>query len=150
MLEPGAEYYSALFRGENENVCHRHDFCLACWNKEDCCSGVVHISSWKSVVPHKKDASELPKKRDERALYLLKEALCEPENNHAESFVLALYLARRRLIFLRQEMKLEGKPPLCIYEVRDTEEMICIPKIPLSELEVEKLQMGLAKKFNAK
>jgi hypothetical protein len=151
LLHPGTEYYSALFRGENENVCHRHDYCLACWNKSDCHSEVGQISSWKSVVPQKKDGSDLPKKRDERALYLLKKALCEPENNHsiAEAFVLALYLARRRLIVLRQEMIMEGKPPLCIYEVRDTEEMVCVPKIPISELEIEKLQMELAKKFNA-
>lgn len=150
-LLQGAEYYSALVRGETDDIYHRQDYCQTCWEKQ--CLDQAHISSsWKSTVPLKKEASELPKQRDARALYLLKEVLNDQDSSHktAEAFVLSLYLARRRLVFLRQEIKREGKLPLCVYEVAATEEMLCVPKIPLSDLQVEKVQLELAKKFNAK
>ena len=150
-LLQGAEYYSALIRGETDEIYHRQDYCQTCWEKQY--TNQAHISSsWKSTVPLKKEVSELPKQRDSRALFLLKEALNNLDGNNktAEAFVLALYLARRRLVFLRQEIKREGKLPLCVYEVAATEEMICVPKISLLDLHVEKVQLELAKKFNAK
>lgn len=149
-LLQGSDYYSALVRGESEEVYQRQDYCLACWEKTS--DQVSHLSSsWKSTVPLKKDGSELPKRRDERALYLLKEALANQDSSQsiAEAFILSLYLARRRLVFLRQEMKREGKLPVSIYEVAETEEMLCVPKIALSDLHVEKVQLELAKKFKA-
>lgn len=153
-LLQGAEYYSALVRGEGDEVYHRQDYCHSCWEKHNSDNpDHLHInSSWKSTVPLKKEVSELPKQRDARALYLLKEALHDQDTSAkiAEAFVLALYLARRRLIYLRQEMKREGKLPICFYEVAETEEMLCVPKIPLSDLQVETVQLELAKKFNAK
>lgn len=149
----GEEYYSALVRQGNEEVYQRLDFCPDCWEKATDLQSSQHMSSsWKSVVPVKKDASELPKRRDDRALYLLKEVLSGQESSSAiaEAFVLALYLARRRLVFLRQEVKREGKQPLSIYEVAETEEMICVPKLAIADLPVEKVQLELARKFNAK
>lgn len=148
-LLQGSDYYSALVRSDNEDIIQRQDYCLQCWQQ-------VHDSeqingSWKSTVPLKKDPSDLPKRRDERALYLLKESLSAPESQSsiAEAFVLTLYLARRRLVILRQEMKREGKLPLCIYEVAETEEMLCVPKLPISDVQVENVQLELAKKFKA-
>jgi len=146
----GVEYYSALVRGEHDDTYHRQDYCLDCWEKIQIQSKLPG-SCWKSAVPIKKETSELPKKRDARALMLLKEVLKDQDTSHkmAEAFVLALYLARRRLIFLRQEVRNVGKLPLCIYEVAETEEMLCVPKISLSELQVEDVQSELAKKFSA-
>ncbi|HEV8051940.1 MAG TPA: hypothetical protein VGP47_05550 [Parachlamydiaceae bacterium] len=149
----GEEYYSSLVRVENEEVYQRLDYCPVCWEKTADLQASQHMSSsWKSTVPLKKEASELPKRRDDRALYLLKEVLAGQESNSsiAEAFVLALYLARRRLVFLRQEVKREGKLPLCVYEVAETEEMLCVPKLSIADLQVEKVQLDLAKKFNAK
>lgn len=148
-LVQGMEYYSALVRGEGEEDYQRHDYCPACWEKE--INQTMQRSSWKSVVPFKKDGSELPKRRDERALYLLKEVLRDKENENsaAEAFVLSLYLARRRLIFFRQEMNIHGNKPASIYEVAETEEMLCVPKFEISELPIEKIQLELAKKFKA-
>ena len=145
----GTEYYSILSRQENGESYQRKDFCPSCWEKG---GHSKEISSWKSVVPQKKEALELPKHKDERALFLLKEALANPESseNTAEAFVLALYLARKRLIVLRQEMLREEKVPICIYEVIETEEMLCVPKISVSNLRVEEVQAELSKKFNAK
>jgi hypothetical protein len=146
-LVQGMEYYSTLIRAEGEEEYQRHDYCLACWEKT--VDQAMQSSSWKSVVPTKKDGSELPKRRDERALYLLKEVLRDKENesSEAEAFVLSLYLARRRLIFFRQEMKKRDNKPVNIYEVAATEEMLCVPKFEISELPIEKIQLELAKKF---
>lgn len=152
-LLQGADYYSALVKDEAADAYQRQDYCVACWEKagEHGVSPAV-CSSWKSTIPLKKGASELPKRRDERALYLLKQALADQDSPYAveEAFVLALFLARRRLIFLRQEIKREGKFPMSIYEVAETEEMLCVPKISLSDLQVEKVQLDLAKKFSEK
>lgn len=152
LLVQGMDYYSALIRSENEQVYLRQDYCPKCWEQEGGSQSAQAMnSSWKSMVPLKKEGSELPKRRDERALYLLKDILSSQlsPDTMEEAFVLALYLARRRLIYLRQEMKRGGKP-FCIYEVAETEEMLCVPKISLSDLQVEKVQLELARKFNAK
>ena len=149
-MVPGMEYYSALMFGEKEEHCHRRDYCPVCWdliNKEQ--GNQSLNSTWKSKVPLKKDLSDLPKKRDDRALYLLKEALilgnAVPEE---EAFVLSLYLARRRKIYFRQEIKREGKA-FSLYEVAETEEMLCVPKVELSQLQIGILQEALARKFLA-
>lgn len=148
-LEPSQEYFSTLSEGEEAGTYQRRDYCRACWeamgNQPELPTG---SGSWRSVVPTIKPVSDLPKKRDDRALYLLKEALNQqtPESA-AEAFVLSLYLARRRLIALRHEMNQPPRGALSIYEVAATEEMLCVPKLSLSELQVEKLQLELAKKF---
>jgi hypothetical protein len=147
---PGAEYFSVLVKCSDE-MYRRQDYCLTCWESNGEISKNA-ASSWRSSVPLKKEGSELPKQRDARAFYLLKEATSSPYNDAsiAEAFVLSLYLARRRLICLRQEIHQEGKLPLCLYEVAETEEMLCVPKISISDLQVEIIQIELAKKFNAK
>lgn len=149
MLEPGQEYFSKLIEGEIPGIYLRHDFCRTCWETtENQSQSQQSTSSWKSIVPKTKSASDLPKKRDDRALYLLKEALNNLTlENTPEAFVLSLYLARRRLLALRHEMNQPPRGLLSIYEVLDTEEMLCVPKLALSDLQVEKLQLELAKKF---
>ncbi len=146
----GMEYYSVLLDGVAEGAYERQDYCSQCWDqlaKQNAIS--KSLSTWKSNVPMKKEASDLPKQRDARALYLLKEALKnnEPESC-AEAFVLALYLARKRLMYQRQEIKLADGKPALIFEVAETEEMLCVRRIPVSELQVEKVQIDLAKKFS--
>lgn len=152
VLTPGMEYFSALLPGEIEGVFVRSDFCQNCWDQQSKKKPFNYATStWKSIVPAKKQESDLPKQRDERAFYLLKEALASTEANAPEeAFILALYLARRRLIVLRQELKRKNMPPASLYEVADTEEMLCVPKIDLSHLQVETIQLAIAKKLNAK
>jgi len=145
---PGMEYYSVLKEDPfSKNAYARMDYCLACWSQLP--KGESYLSAWKSSVPQKKEASELPKKRDERALYLLKEALATdlPEA-HAEAFVLSIYLARRRYIFLRQELQMENGKVSSLYEVAHTEEMIGVPKFSISELPLDVIQKKLATQLN--
>lgn len=147
-LLPGMEFYSIL-KESSEGGYIREDYCLACWK---------HISSeidlnmirslWKSKVPTKKEVSELPKQRDARAMYLLKDALTRQSvQDYQEAFLLAMYLARKRLIYFRQDLILEDGYPASLYEVAETEEMLCVRKVNLSTLEIETLQPILAAKF---
>lgn len=150
-LGPGMEIYSVLKEGQEEGIYERRDYCLACWDKMSKQNDLQDLrSSWKSKIPLKKEASQLPKQRDARAMCLLKEALTRNcHDNHAEAFILALYLARKRIIYLRQELILEDGQLASVYEVAETEEMLCVRKIALSNLEVEKTQRELAMKFKA-
>lgn len=146
LMAPGMTYYSSLVLRDEDGGFDRHDYCAACW--EQLTQKGEKISTWKSAIPAKKVASDLPKKRDDRAYYLLKESLAsDGVLAREEAFVLSLYLARRRRIFLRQEMA-RNDQKFQLYEVAETEEMLCVPKVELSHLQVESLQLELAKKFN--
>ena len=151
-FQKGCEYYSTLVEGADEGQYERRDYCLKCaveMLKENAFENVRSL--WKSAIPPQKVPSDLPKQREAQALVLLKEALSNHgADAYAEAFVLALYLARRRRIFLRQEITLQDGKNGLIYEVAETEEMLCIPKIALSDLQVEKIQSELAKKFSNK
>lgn len=150
-LTPGMEYYSILKDDGEDGSYVRHDYCPTCWQQLHKQSATQTIrSSWKSHIPSKKEASELPKQRDERALLLLKEALLRQDSEaEAEAFMLALYLARRRRLFLRQEMEIKKGKRSSLFEVAETEEMLCVPKLSLSDLQIEKLQIELAKRFQS-
>ena len=100
MLAPGMEYYSVLL--QQENVYTRYDFCVICWetsakNKFSDLAKTI----WKAKVASKKEMEDLSiKTRDEKAFLLLKEALQKTcDEDWAETFVLALYLVRRKLLF---------------------------------------------------
>lgn len=143
------EFYSVLRDGVEEGVYIREDYCLKCWEKLSAENTLENIrSTWKSKVPVKKEVSELPKERDARAMYLLKEALLRQEpDDIAEAFILAMYLARKRIIYFRRDLVLADGQNASIYEVSQTEEMLCIPKMALSVLQIEKVQRALAVKF---
>jgi len=150
-LVSGSECYSILLEGAEEGTYERRDYCAACGaqqTKLHALSSVV--SQWKSIIPVQKVVSDLPKQREVQALELLKETLQLNEDGaQSEAFVLALYLTRRRKIILRQEIKRESKKFL-LYEIAESGDMLCVPKIALSELQVEAVQEKLAKKFKAK
>ena len=139
------EFYSALVESEEKGLYQRYDYCAPCWsllNVQKLYPKLV--SHWKSRVPAKKLVDELPKQRDARVLALLKDAILQNQSPD-EAFVLALYLARKRLIVLRQEMALpNGGGAASLYEVLETEEMLCVPRLQLSELQVGKIQQSLA------
>lgn len=136
LFKPGMEFISHLYEIEKGEVV-RKDFCLACAATE---KGVPR-GLWKGKVPHPKE-KKLPLERNARALELLRRAL-EDGQVAPEAFVLALYLARARLIAARQEF--EGK---ILYEVLATEEMLAVPRVPLSQLEIAKIQTRLAQQFS--
>ena len=146
LFQPGMEYFSRLMDQVKEGSYVRSDYHIDCWKQiadEPC-------SLWKGKIPLKREPSELPKQRDARSLYLLKEALaiCDPKS-YPEAFVLSLYLARRRKIILRQERLLNDGHPALLYEIMATEEMILVPKLALSDLQVKEIQLALAAKFTS-
>jgi hypothetical protein len=150
-LVPNMEYYSILLP-ENEGY-QRCDFCSSCWEKsakEKFSSSSVK-TAWKAKVAAKKEVEDLSTKtRDEKAIYLLKEGLQNPENDWAETFILALYLARRRILYLRQEIHQEDGSTLCIYEVASTEEMLPIRRQSLIGINFEEIQTKIAEKMKGK
>lgn len=150
VLSPGMDYYSLLIEN-NTHEYVRQDFCAVCWSKFlDLPDGKKKTlgKHWKSKVPVKKEAPQVPQNRDEQILSLLRNSLSGdmPEDREM-SFVLALYLARKRFMILRKEMRQEDKTVIQLYEIPETEEMILIPKIELSSLQIEDIQLKIAKKL---
>lgn len=151
-LVPGMEYYSILLPDEGKGY-QRHDFCLACW--ESAAKDKFNTAAktaWKAKVASKKEVEDLSAKtRDEKAFYLLKQALQNTnDGDWAETFVLALYLARRRILYLRQEMPQDDGSTLCVYEVGATEEMLPIRRRSLTCINIEEIQSKIAAQFKGK
>ena len=148
-FQSGMEYYSTLEDQEEAGLVRR-DYCLACWDligRQESLN--KSVTQWKSKVQAKKEADALPIDRSERALVLLKRALeNSDENSQEEAFVLALFLARQRKLYLRQELKQANGEWISLYEVPSTEEMLAVKKIALSSLQTEKIQGSLALKFS--
>lgn len=155
----GMDYFSALLLDEKKSGFIRHDYCTKCWHEvqNSDTSNKTYLkdiaSTWKSSVP-KKQVIELPKLRDERALHLLKEAISSEEINtdanlQNEAFILSLFLSRKRKLLFRQEI-VKNSLTYTLFEVKETEEMLLVPKLEISELEIEMTRKTLAAKFNAK
>lgn len=138
----GMEYYSVLI-GKGEGVYERYDCCLSCWEKAGQQQYIPQAhSSWKSKVPAK---SEQPASQNihERALELLKASLesgVEFEAPHR--YLLAIYLARKRVILLRDNIE-----DTQLYEVASTEEMLQIKVIDLTKIDVDQVQKEIDAKF---
>lgn len=143
-LTPGMDYYSVLVDDEELGL-KRLDYCPACWEKIK--NEVKARSQWKAKVVAKKEEAPIHLNRDEKIMYLLKESMkLDTPEAHAETFVLALFLARRRILYLRQEVK-EDDSIMQIYEEAATEDMLTIRKIQLSQLQTDKIQLDVAKKL---
>lgn len=139
---PGWECHSCLIFNEAESTYERQDFCAACWNTQP---HPPCISSWKTKIPpHKQDAPK-GKESTEQALSLLKASL-ESEASTApyEAFILSLYLARRRILAARKELLSTSG---IVYEVLETGEMLCVPEVKLSEIQIPEMERQLAGKF---
>ena len=105
----------------------REDFCVDCWAKEQD-KGYI---SWKGEVP-RKTAVEKKTDRLEKALDILKQGLeSDVAEDQKEAFLLALFLQRKKWLLSRGEFRRKGHEKL-LFEVAGTEEMIEVPKIPLS------------------
>ncbi|MBA3958739.1 MAG: hypothetical protein H0X51_10160 [Parachlamydiaceae bacterium] len=144
----GHDYYSVLI-AEEEGF-QRKDFCLVCWNNLEKEKVIENVDShWKSTVSAQKANNEpvAIKSRDERALELLKIALQnEALEDQVEAFVLALYLARRKLLHLRQEIQRDGQK-VNLYEIVATEEMIAVKRVLVSQLQITAVQTRIAEKL---
>lgn len=147
-LSPGMEYYSILI--EQDQGFLRQDFCLPCWEKTKEESIAKASSHWKSKVPAKLELDTMHLEQDEKAIYLLKEALeKKTAEDDAQAFILALYLARKKQITLRDEIIQEGQK-VNLYEDVATEEIFCVRNMELSQLQIQKIQQELAKQLKNK
>lgn len=143
-LKEGTIYYSLLEEGETDIV--RRDYCPVCWEK---ISIKGQRAYWKSRVLPKKREAHKAVDFSHYAFLLLKEALHNnTEEAQEEAFVLALFLARKRQLHLRDEIEREAGERYFLYEVAATEEMLAVKKLDLSTLKTEKVQDNLAKKFS--
>jgi len=146
---PGQSYYSLLEQGKEGY--ERKDYCPECWKKQ-LDGSVGHLEGkvfWKSSVPEKQSISEEAKRRDERALDLLKEySSSDRPEELSQAFILALLLSRNKLLQLKQEVEEEGKTVM-LYEVRRTEEMIGVRKLDLSSIQTDLIQTALAEKLGS-
>lgn len=139
-FKAGMDYFSALREGVEE-VYQRLDFCPKCWNHETEQNSVVH---WKSKVPQRKNAPATTEEYEEQAFSLLREAMSqEGVDFAAEAFVLALYLQRRKKLVQRQDLEEH-----ILYEVIDTEEMLAIKRVTLSQIQTAQMQTNLARKLS--
>jgi hypothetical protein len=137
---PGMEYYS-LLNEDDAGKWVRRDFCLACWEKF--ADQKRDASYWKSKVPEEKKHPKTHADKNERALELLVTALQDPNTDTlGEAFILALYLARNKRLALRSQDE-----DVMIYEVLATEELLAVPKLDLSSLQIEKIQETLSSKL---
>lgn len=145
-LTPGMEYFSLLLEDPEAGLV-RHDFCPGCWSKA-LITDLVKLH-WKSKVPQKKAVVMLnAQDRDERVMEVFRELLqAGTEESSAEAFILALYLARRKIIYLRQEKLQPDGAVVLLYEVADTEEMLFVKRVTLSKVQVEQVQQEIAKKL---
>lgn len=132
----GMSYYSSVAESEEEEVV-RSDTCEGCWKGS---TGVY----WKGRVPVKEEKAKYADlDRDDRALAILKDCLREEgEAAKEEAFVLSLYLARQRRLLSRKALNDQQ-----LYEVQGTEEILAIPILPLSSLQVEQVQGRIAEKL---
>ncbi len=149
LLTPGMEYYSIIQEDGSSGQLIRKDYCAGCWSK----MGSTHKGEhpfWKGRISDKKENSQPPLDRNEKALELLKSALSEegPESQ-VEAFVLAVFLARNKKLALRQELAKGAHDVYFLYEVLATEEILAVKKMDLPQLLVEKIQQTIAKKFQS-
>lgn len=155
-FERGNDYYSLLCSDElnsskKEALC-RKDFCLLCWQKDSQeVSRNQTGSYWKSTIPKKSVVPEVPLKREELALSLLKSAVgtskLDTDLSDVEIFFLALFLARRRILIFRNEIDQSGEK-FQVFEVAETEELLALKKVDLRAVDLLSLQKILALKLS--
>lgn len=143
-LCPGAEYTSVLTEDDKKGALQRHDFCFRCWDDER----IEQLKSiWKAVVPEKKSAAKDPEGHYDEVLDLMRDEMeKDTEQSKGYAFVLALYLTRKRQIALRQEIDFEGQQAY-IYEVLNTEEILCVKNMTLTLDRLQGIQETLIDKF---
>lgn len=139
-FEPKCPYFSSISKGEEDYL--REDYCEGCWKKT---SADALLAFWRGRVPPKKQDPDLPKDKEERAMHLLKEALCQDnENQKILAFYLALYLQRQKMLTLRKELQEESGRRIYLFEVIETEEMLAVPRAAVTKGALTSVQKEIA------
>lgn len=142
LFGPETPYYTLLQQTEAGQFA-RYDYCEACWARKRQDNEITdNATFWRGIVPGRKEQIKDQEELGERVLDLLRDAISEEETAD-EAFVLGLYLARLRKGIARQELRREGQV-FTLYEIFDTSEVLCVPRVPLSRLQVDALQHRIA------
>lgn len=148
-LDAGMDYFSVLSENQKREY-DRQDFCSVCFAKFVHTNNLALAKYWKSKVPLKKQTVVIPSTKNEQILNLLKSSLeLHTPTDEMKSFVLALFLARKRFMSLRKEVKQEDGTTLQIYEILETEEMILVKKVAISTLQIEEIRAQIAKQLKS-
>lgn len=140
----GMGYYSVLDQDLEGNVL-RLDFCESCWEiKKKEVTGKV---SWRSSVSVTKEHDDSKIRVLEQKISHLFHSSSDGEQTVAERFILALYLQRKKKLFLRGESTNESGEIALLYEIPETEEMLSIQKVPLSGIPIQEIQESIAIKL---
>lgn len=144
-LEPGSDCYSLLFDHEKEEgQFTRKDYCPACFEaaKESLKSAVTH---WKARVPERAKEENIFRTKEEKALILLKELIesCDDQKCQ-EAFILALFLARQKVIALRREVMQEEGALFQLYEALESDEIYLVKKPNIATIPVSEVQKTLS------
>ena len=133
-FKEGMEYYSFI-QHEKDNIYVRLDYCQNCWEEMK----LPEKTFWKGKIQRKID--NILKSAEESAMLYLEEILSH-QDKKAEAFILALYLVRKKLLAFRKSIE-----EFDLYEKLETEKMLAIPKILISQLDLVLLQKNLAEKL---
>ena len=134
------DLYHSILNEQDEGKLAREDLCPSCWEEKH----PEHKSHWCSKVPEREIVDLTPQGHDERLMELLKECVnSQEENDHRKAFVVALYLTRRKKLIQRQEIEHQGHDVI-IYEVKENEEMLSVPKVSITTLQVAEIQKSFA------
>lgn len=133
---PQSTYDTVLV--EKEEGWDRRDFCSSCWNPELKQSAKSH---WRAIVPRKIEGAAAT---EETFLELIDHLrlILEKASNPSQAFILALYLARKKLLQKRQEVEHDGVL-VTLYEVKGNEEILAVPHIDITTLDAASLQEEL-------
>jgi hypothetical protein len=139
------EYESILVEDEeNKSSLTRHDYCKNCW---DLSPKDKITTQWRGKTQNKKIPISDSQDKSARAMELLRfDLTCDGFELENEVFILALFLARKRQLILRQELPKEGFLYF-LYEAPATGEIFTVKKVDLSQLQIEEIQQKLAKKL---
>jgi len=142
--------YRSVLRIDAEEQFKREDYCAGCWSGNDTeaiLSGAK--SHWLARVPTK-SVEEEPSEPLDRMLELFTDASQgETQKDKAVAFLLGLLLLRKKRIYLRQEVEIDGTRT-SLYEIPETEEMIAVPAQTITMEQVDSLQTTLNEALYAK
>lgn len=137
----GQDYYSVLDQNKN----YREDFCIQCWKEVN--SSLDQKSYWKSKVPLAKEGDvKAHLTFSERIINLFKLSMQENDNLD-EIFILSLYLIRKKLAYLKEEVVDEDGHKYNLIELQNSEEIYAVQKRDLTQIPVEKIQAEIAQKI---
>lgn len=147
-LQEGMEIYSVITGEIGSKEMTRYDVCADCWPSFSLPESISapFRGHWKSTIEKKQPKND---SRKEKAFALLRSLFAHQEAEADEIFVLALFLARAKVIVLRKEFKGEDNAPYALYEAPHTGEAFTIKVCTISPTRIGVLQNILGEKLNA-